>query len=73
MPLEFDGRNDSIFHPFDKAGRRHMEYVNDRGQYADVPFDDIKANFLEVYPGVYGEYAEEAPDGDFEAEAAAEN
>jgi transglutaminase-like putative cysteine protease len=73
LPLEFDGRNDSIFHPFDKAGRKHMEYVNDRGQYADVPFDDIKANFLEVYPGVYGEYAEEAPEGDFEAEAAAEN
>ncbi len=47
--------------------------ANDRGQYADVPFDDIKANFLEVYPGVYGEYAEEAPEGDFEAEAAAEN
>ena len=73
LPPEFDGRNDSIFHPYDKAGRRHMEYVNDRGQYADVPFDDIKANFLETYPGVYGEYAEHAPGGDFEAEAAAEN
>ena len=73
LPLEFDGRNDSIFHPYDKAGRKHMEYVKDRGQYADVPFDDIKANFLEVYPGVYGGYAEQAPEGDFEAEAAAEN
>jgi transglutaminase-like putative cysteine protease len=73
LPLDFDGHNDSIFHPFDKAGRKHMEYVLDRGIYADVPFDDIKANFLETYPGVYDEYADHAPGGDFEAEAAAEN
>ena len=23
-PLDFDGANDSLFHPFDQAGRRHM-------------------------------------------------
>src|SRR5215470_17689442 len=28
-PLEFDGRADSLFHAFDAAGRRHMEYVRD--------------------------------------------
>src|SRR5204863_1818962 len=26
-PLEFDGRADSVFHPFDADDRRHMEYV----------------------------------------------
>ena len=26
MPLEFDGRNDSIFHPYDRNDRRRMEY-----------------------------------------------
>ena len=26
-PLEFDGRDDSIFHPFDEDDRRHMEYL----------------------------------------------
>ena len=25
--LEFDGTKDSIYHPFDRAGQRHMEYV----------------------------------------------
>ena len=30
-PLEFDGREDSLFHPFDTCGRKHMEYVADRG------------------------------------------
>ncbi len=51
LPLEFDGRADSIFHPFDGKGQRHMEYVNDRGVYADVPYDEILAEFRRVYPG----------------------
>ncbi|MCC6437963.1 MAG: transglutaminase family protein [Acidimicrobiales bacterium] len=48
-PLEFDGRHDSIYHPFDVEGRRHMEYVNHRGIYADLPFDEIDRTFGEVY------------------------
>ena len=39
-PLEFDGRNDSLYHPFDVEGNRHMEYVNERGAYADLPAND---------------------------------
>jgi transglutaminase-like putative cysteine protease len=61
-PLEFDGRNDSIFHPFDADERRHMEYLRDRGSYADVPVDEIRAVFREVYPKLYalrGEAARE--------------
>ena len=26
-PLDFDGQSDSLFHAFDRAGRRHMEYL----------------------------------------------
>ena len=52
-PLEFDGREDSIFHPFDEDARRHMEYLRDRGSYADVPVDEIQRVFREVYPGLY--------------------
>jgi transglutaminase-like putative cysteine protease len=49
-PLEFDGRTDSIFHPFDQDERRHMEYLRDRGVYADVPVDEIQRAFREAYP-----------------------
>ncbi|HEX2332920.1 MAG TPA: transglutaminase family protein, partial [Burkholderiales bacterium] len=49
-PLEFDGREDSIFHPFDEDDRRHMEYLRDRGVYADVPVDEIQKTFRETYP-----------------------
>ena len=49
-PLEFDGRRDSLFHEFDRAGRRHMEYVRDRGHYADVPYEAIVADFDRAHP-----------------------
>jgi len=52
-PLEFDGRTDSIFHPFDKDNRRHMEYLRDRGTFADVPVDTIQQAFQEAYPRFY--------------------
>jgi transglutaminase-like putative cysteine protease len=50
LPLEFDGREDSIFHPYNRAGRRHMEYLRDRGAHADVPMADIAATFAREYP-----------------------
>ena len=49
LPLEFDGRNDSIYHPFDKSGHRHMEYVNQRGTFDDMPLAQITADFQTVY------------------------
>jgi transglutaminase-like putative cysteine protease len=52
-PLEFDGREDSIFHPFDEDNRRHMEYVSWRGEFADVPAEDIKRVFSETYPALF--------------------
>jgi transglutaminase-like putative cysteine protease len=52
-PLEFDGREDSIFHPFDEQDRRHMEYVRDRGSHADVPAAEIMQAFRELYPALY--------------------
>jgi len=67
-PLEFDGRRDSIFHPFDEDGNRHMEYLAQRGEFADVPTDAIAATFREYYQGLGI-----AADGDFEREVDAEN
>ena len=54
-PLEFDGREDSLFHPYDVSGRRHMEYVRDRGAAADVPVADIIETFTRFYPQLTAE------------------
>jgi hypothetical protein len=67
-PLEFDGRSDSLFHEFDRAGRRHMEYLKDRGTFHDVPFDAIQADFRAVYPSLMKAHGLK---GDFHAEAVA--
>lgn len=52
-PLEFDGLEDSLYHEFDVAGNRHMEYLNDRGEYLDLPYDELAAVFLEHYPNLF--------------------
>lgn len=49
-PLDFDGRTDSLFQPYSPDGRRHMEYLRDRGAFADVPFETITADFHTFYP-----------------------
>lgn len=68
-PLEFDGRTDSIFHPFDAANRRHMEYVNDRGTRADMPVDELRDAMQRYYPQFATQWT---VGGDFDAEAEAE-
>ena len=47
--LTFDGEHDAVMHAFDESGNRHMEYVNDRGVYQDLPLDAIFATFDELY------------------------
>jgi transglutaminase-like putative cysteine protease len=49
-PLEFDGHADSIYHPCDLDGQRHMEYLRFRGEFDDVPRELILGVFAEHYP-----------------------
>ncbi|GAB4256301.1 transglutaminase-like domain-containing protein [Deferrisoma sp.] len=49
-PLEFDGRHDSIFQPYNRENRRFMEYVAFHGTHADIPVDEI----LAAWRGTYG-------------------
>jgi transglutaminase-like putative cysteine protease len=69
-PLEFDGRSDSLFHDYDRAGRRHMEYLTDRGTFFDVPYDTIMTAFRAHYPVLM---AQKGLSGDFSAEVVAED
>jgi transglutaminase-like putative cysteine protease len=75
-PLDWDAVGDSIYHPFDLGGRRHMEYLAYRGTFADIPFDEIRDAFRHYYPRLSAEQ-EALPlggtvGGDFGAEGAAE-
>ena len=52
LPLEFDGASDSLYHPYDRAGNRHMEYVHQRGSFDDMPLAQLVADFRAGYPAM---------------------
>ena len=49
-PLEFNGTEDSIYHPFDLDGRKHMDYLSYKGEFSDVPLERIRTDFSKFYP-----------------------
>jgi transglutaminase-like putative cysteine protease len=59
LPLEFNGSTDSIFHPFDSSGKRHMEYVHDYGVFDDFPFEKMIDEFKKYYPHVIEHFSQE--------------
>lgn len=59
--LEFDGTDDALMHPFDAAGNRHMEYVNQRGSFDDLPLEQLQADFAEFYPSWQEENGDDRP------------
>ncbi len=48
-PMEFNGREDSLFHPFNLENKKYMEYVEYHGTYADIPVDTIVAAWKKAY------------------------
>jgi transglutaminase-like putative cysteine protease len=48
-PLEFNGREDSVFQPYNTEKKQFMEYVNDHGAFADIPVKKIVAAWEKVY------------------------
>ena len=70
-PLEFDGTTDSIFHPFDNSGNKHMEYVKDHGTFSDLPWDTLLTAMLKLYPNYFKNH--QTHSADFAKEALKEN
>jgi transglutaminase-like putative cysteine protease len=48
--LVFDGNSDALFHEFDTSDHRRMEYINDRGWFADPPIAQLLRDFRAAYP-----------------------
>lgn len=74
-PLEFDGKSDSLFHPYDKEGRKHMEYIHDYGSFEDFPLEMMISEMKKYYSHLFEQedVKEAFPIGDFEKEAIMEN
>ena len=70
LPLEFDGRTDSLMHPYNSANERHMEYVKQRGEFDDLPYRTIVDDMTAMYPRMVAEADRVAAEGDeFDTEA----
>ena len=48
-PLEFNGREDSLFQSYSIENKQFMEYLEDHGAYADIPVDIIVAGWEKAY------------------------
>ncbi|MHA1437568.1 MAG: transglutaminase-like domain-containing protein [Promethearchaeota archaeon] len=55
--IEFDGEHDAMFAKYDNDGKIFVEYIEDRGTYADVPLEEIDKIFTEKYPKWYNNLA----------------
>lgn len=57
-PLEFDGRTDSMSHPYDTQGRRYMEFLHEYGEFDDFPFELVVEGIRAAHPRLFaGKYA----------------
>ena len=66
--LDFDGETDSLMHPYNSTNQRHMEYVKQRGEFDDLPYDELVGDMVRMYPQVVA-FSERQVGGDFDQEA----
>ena len=69
-PLAFDGLNDSVFHPCNQQGERYMEYLQDHGQFAELPLELFFSHLAACYPHLFNDEALTLG-GDLQREASA--
>jgi transglutaminase-like putative cysteine protease len=50
-PLEFDGRQDSVFQEYSRDGKQFMEYLHDYGHFPEIPFQQMVGEWQKYYPG----------------------
>jgi transglutaminase-like putative cysteine protease len=48
-PLEFNGREDSLFQPYNLENQRFMEYIHFHGLRSDIPVDEIVSAWEKAY------------------------
>ncbi len=48
-PLEFNGRDDSMFQPLNSDRKKFMEYLEFHGTFADIPVEEIVRAFENTY------------------------
>ena len=63
IPVEFDGKNDAVFHSHNQDGKLHIEYIKDCGHYQDVPLDKIWEAMIQAVGPNYIDWAKQLERG----------
>lgn len=71
-PLDFNGREDSVFQPYTEDGQQHMEYLDDHGHFADVPVNFIIDTIAHHYPHLVDDLKRDTSDRSLEQDLASE-
>ncbi|MEN9578505.1 MAG: hypothetical protein RJA70_1514 [Pseudomonadota bacterium] len=50
--VDFNGNDHALLQPVDVHGKRHMEYVRQRGVFSEVPFELLSKELLLEYPRI---------------------
>lgn len=53
LPLEFDGKTDSVLQEYDRSGAQYMEYVHFYGTFHDLPYDLFISELKKHYPRLF--------------------
>jgi transglutaminase-like putative cysteine protease len=67
-PLDFDGRTDSMSHPYDSKGRKYMEFLHEYGEFDDFPYELVVEGIRVAHPRLFASRYE-TTDGSLVAEA----
>lgn len=54
-PLGFGGRTDSVHHPYDADGARHLEVVREHGEFDDLPYERVVDGLRRAHPGIFAD------------------
>lgn len=52
-PLEFDGTADSLHHPYDEQGRKHMEFLHTHGEFPEFPYEMVVSGLSDASPRLF--------------------
>jgi transglutaminase-like putative cysteine protease len=52
-PLDFDGRTDAVFQPYDDEGRSVMEIVHEHGEFDDLPYERVVEGMRSAHRGIF--------------------
>ncbi len=52
-PLEFDGRTDSLQHPYDEHGQKYMEFIRMHGEFDDFPYETVIHGLRKAHPRLF--------------------